>query len=1087
MELDQLFYSYPDQNDDNIQSILNSMEEFNELRTDPLPARPPPGGLFKYQLQGLRFMAQYDRMLGILGAGTGKTCYGIGAAENFRADMAASVATYITDYIKPTKTNIKTVYIITMSPTLVREIERQIICSCTAGKYYTEKIKKAETAKQQRRAARAEIKNYYSIHSIGKFSRDLVNYKGDEQKLIEKYSDSLFIFDEVHSIRNSPTEGADGLSINEISSTYAIMHRLFHIIERSKILLFTATPILDDYREFVPTMNLILPLDKQMKEQDDYLKWTVDDFAPYFNGYISYVRALPVGVDIEYIGDTITGNVESRDGSILTTSEGEARKYQTITYNSEMSKFQSISYLKNTLIKDSVHLSSRLAATFVFPDGSARDPSEKYIITKDNKKYFSDEFINNMNNKGGNLAEYSAKINELINILINDKRKSFVYYEFVAGAGIDSLSASLNTFQFEDTAGNVIQYEQLIPDNPVVVSPSQKPTYCATGTSESNNTILIDKKHRFAVIAGTVSGNIISNILQIFNSYENRYGEYLQFIIGSSETKTGINFSNVLDVHIISPPWNNASTYQAYSRAIRATSHSTLQEETGRNVTVRIYQHASLLDSAIAQSNGSNWTVDLDIYRNAELKEINNLYIFRMMKILSWDCLLNIARNIVTSRKDYSQECDYLKCQYRCYRQPQEIELLESEKQSYDVLYATEKIDEIKNWIIDQLKNKNQLTFNEIMSSGPWNNYSYVVRAASDLIDTVVLSPIGVIRYIVNDNDILYTQDILPSHHKTQPSESFYTNGLIGSISLPLSNIIKETLSIDVADWLNNMSSLISNIDKKEETVYAALDKLSFLERLAILEEVISRLLSGTGSDTENIIENRYIYYIMEIPDPTYRIQADIQKKNTLRIFAQAAEVDIPEDIPKIVLHTYYTTDNRGNKYNINQYLRSGPDIIRVYNQERWRSVSKEELPYYKEAITNYLENTYSDIFETDLYAYYIQDQKSLYIVDKLEKKESDEKRGSARVLGKKCTSFTIPSLYRHLRTLGYESPGETEEEENMEKIYTKLNNLKIDTDNLSNEDLQYYYNLSELNPSKSEICDILIDLFNEKQILIPA
>ena len=89
----------------------------------------------------------------------------------------------------------------------------------------------------------------------------------------------------------------------------------------------------------------------------------------------------------------------------------------------------------------------------------------------------------------------------------------------------------------------------------------------------------INKTFRYALLTGDTPDTVTRTILDTFNSYENRYGEYIKVLIGSRVSRVGINLANVLNVFIVNPSWNQSNTYQAISRAIRATSHVSLIEE----------------------------------------------------------------------------------------------------------------------------------------------------------------------------------------------------------------------------------------------------------------------------------------------------------------------------------------------------------------------------------------------------------------------------------------------------------------------------------------------------------------------------
>ena len=62
------------------------------------------------------------------------------------------------------------------------------------------------------------------------------------------------------------------------------------------------------------------------------------------------------------------------------------------------------------------------------------------------------------------------------------------------------------------------------------------------------------------------------------NTKENKNGEIVRVIMGSSAAAEGINFKNIKYVHIMEPYWNYGRLKQTIARARRNNSHIDLDE-----------------------------------------------------------------------------------------------------------------------------------------------------------------------------------------------------------------------------------------------------------------------------------------------------------------------------------------------------------------------------------------------------------------------------------------------------------------------------------------------------------------------------
>ena len=115
-----------------------------------------------------------------------------------------------------------------------------------------------------------------------------------------------------------------------------------------------------------------------------------------------------------------------------------------------------------------------------------------------------------------------------------------------------------------------------------------KEVFKALGYEVSPGVNLKRKQKRILLWTGKESKKEVYTALNVFNSPENKHGEYIKMIVGTSTIKEGISFKDIKDVHIVSPWWNHSRIEQVIARAIRFKSHD-------KGAIVNVYKHISLL------------------------------------------------------------------------------------------------------------------------------------------------------------------------------------------------------------------------------------------------------------------------------------------------------------------------------------------------------------------------------------------------------------------------------------------------------------------------------------------------------------
>lgn len=291
LQLVNLLDSYPSVYDRGFQEDLSAREEFRELASSVKEPRPERGKRFRHQEFFKRaLVGPINGILIMDETGTGKTCEVVGLTEYvFDQILALDSENVEFDDIDIRVANFKQVVIIA-GDKQKSEIRRQLVCNCTEGRYITEDVINAArntkspdpkmALRTQKKAVDRAISKFYFLTTYGKFS-NMVEDLTDEE-LIKMYSDTIFWIDEAHNLlvdQDDPSsyktkkaktftqknKEGDPFATKEKKKNptkekiYEQISRVFHITQRSKYILATATPMINDSSDLIVLMNFILP------------------------------------------------------------------------------------------------------------------------------------------------------------------------------------------------------------------------------------------------------------------------------------------------------------------------------------------------------------------------------------------------------------------------------------------------------------------------------------------------------------------------------------------------------------------------------------------------------------------------------------------------------------------------------------------------------------------------------------------------------------------------------------------------------------------------------------------------------------
>ena len=177
----------------------------------------------------------------------------------------------------------------------------------------------------------------------------------------------------------------------------------------------------------------------------------------------------------------------------------------------------------------------------------------------------------------------------------------------------------------------------------------------------SDTTDISIEKPRFIIWKGSTDSVKVRKYVNLFNEtrptnpemgiYNNNDGKRIKIIIGSRTIMEGVSFTNIKDVHILEPWWNESRIDQIIARSVRFNSHASLREE---ERFVNVFRHHAVMSSfpeenedlkeagrTITTLGLHKYSVDTYLRMIAENKRNTRRIFERLLKECSIDCELN--------------------------------------------------------------------------------------------------------------------------------------------------------------------------------------------------------------------------------------------------------------------------------------------------------------------------------------------------------------------------------------------------------------------------------------------------------------
>ena len=978
----------------NIEKIKSIEEEAEKLCNSEFELLP-------HQMFIKNFLSNYTPYNSLFlyhGLGTGKTCSAISIAEETREFLKLNG--YKERIIIVASRSVQTNFKLQLFDERKLKLEngKYSIDNC-AGNNFLKDINMLKSSVSREKVVKIVdniINSYYLFMGYIEFANliikksniDNVSFKAlnskEKNKLIKNklqkfFGNRLIIIDEIHNIRESSSDESSKLVAKQLSNLVKYVYNM-------KLVLMSATPMYNDYKEIIYIANLLNLNDKRSSiefsdvfNNDGTFVTDIENnevgkdlLKRKLNGYISYVkgdnpftfpyRILPSDYNkessitsIDYpLYDLKKNRIDDKiryfDLYLNNVNSYQEHVYNYIIYKTDFHSSTAFKYteLQKPLMALNIVYPNSMLESSSFNDFPKLNINSEDLIAKnglnsiltsssDKTKYnyrFIDESSENIFLKE-NIGKYSIKIKNILNAIENSEGVVIIYSQFIE-AGLIPMALALECNGYKKFGNNSLFTK-----------------------------VESDVKQQFNYIMITGDKLLTDNLkgeLKAITDTNNVNGNIIKVVLLSMAGSEGIDFKFIRQIHIMEPWYNINRMEQIIGRGIRNCSHKDL-ELVKRNC--KIFMHTSLLENKTIE------TVDMLLYRKAEIKAIQIGKITRLMKETSVDCILNIELNNYNSdvlekyNKSKLQQilsnnevieftigdrpqtalCDYMEtCKYNCNNQEQYSEIEDTNSKSYNESFLETNNTSIINKIKDLFLEKYFYTKIEILSF--LNNIkSYSIysinNALTELVENsnyIIKDKYGKIGKVINIDELYIFQPISNEYanssmySKIKPIE--YNND---NLTFKVPDSIKKP--IDKKMYANATIKIVDKFAVPNEDLYTTRQGNNNLIFSKLCEEYNNIMFNNTEYLKKFKSKNSHIKLLAEIIEKF----KNFKSKNNLFDFSDKIELELEID----------KTSKKINKKEVNKLIIQ--ILIDKFNFESHKSLIEYvfddsiEVPYVED------------------------------------------------------------------------------------------------------------------------------------------
>ena len=646
----------------------------------------------------LSFQTPYNSLLLYHGLGTGKTCSAITVSEEMRT------------YLK--QLGIAQRILVVASPNVQENFKLQLfderklklvdglwnLRACTGNKYLKEinpmnmkGLSKEKVIKQ----INSIIQNSYLFLGYIEFANYIVKKSDSDEddpkkrkaemvrKLKKHFSNRLVIIDEVHNIRIS-----DDKQDKRVAQE---LFKLVKYVDNLRLLLLSATPMYNSYKEIVWLLNVMNLNDQRSTIEindvfdkagnllikpdgtnvgEELLRRKATGYVSFVRGENPYTFPYRIFPSLFSIGNTfkqLTYPTKQLNGKaivqplehldvyvnvcgafqekgynyILSTIKEKAGKTKaglpsfenmdSFGYTVLQKPLQALNIIYPNKMLD---VAKPIIDTKILLGSEGLKRTMKYTETtnpptRKNFEYRNKDFGDFF--APDKIGQYSSKIKSITDNILNSDGIVLIYSQFIDGGAVPMALAleSLGFTRFGTKTSNLFK------------TPPHKPIDAKTFLTKDE----MENPDEFTPATYTmITGEKALSPDKVFDlknltDEDNKNGEKIKVVIISMTGSEGIDFKNLRQVHILEPWYNLSLIEQIIGRAVRTCSHKQLPFK-DRNVEIFLY--------GTIMTDTEEEAADLYIYRLAELKAVQIGRVSRILKESSVDCILNIDQTNFT-------------------------------------------------------------------------------------------------------------------------------------------------------------------------------------------------------------------------------------------------------------------------------------------------------------------------------------------------------------------------------------------------------------------------------------------------------
>lgn len=996
-QIEDFLEEYPTPYREDIQSEIARYYEMQEVITTKKDRKLEGSPFFTQQDLYQRTAYFSKKNLYVAEAGVGKTCSEIALREFLKNnDPWTTKAYFVTGNAQ------------------IEDFKKQVVYGCTAHLYETSKLHEHQTtesaSKGLAKAINSIVEKNFKVITHTNFYKEVYELVGnldakEGNRLIQEYYSSIyFFFDEIHFLKITDSTV---LKQRERFDHYWMLWRVCHLVNGSRITLSSATPHSNDIREFGHIVNIILPLDNQMKVDDNFytrhksihelnikygpsVNWDIievrgrnddleeaaqyytDIFKKYLSGMLIYISAADTGVEMSYIpveepnAKGVMKRIIDNYRRIGLVEDNEYKRLRVLTFVDGGIQMKAYDKYKNkrnggrTSVAQNVELQ---ILTAVVPESPGLEENWgkkafNHWFEQDKKKlswYTIREDVTDFNGVGlkeyysNNLLTLSPKYYYAMIGMTQGIGKCYAFFPGVEQVGgvYDfglALENGLTVTLLEPTEDKFTRFDYL---------QRQGRREIKNWTSVPSGQLAkhIDKAPRYAIISGKQTSKEFSNILDLYNHPDNMYGEYLKVLLVSKRGQTGVNFSSVRRVYSFYITHNPVDEYQAIMRARRATSHTKIIKDWKERFGYDFEVEVNLMIVIYPEGHpGGRDTEDNMIYNRTRSLDENRLIINRAIKKISITGLLTRDRNI--GDNEYDQECDYMRCDFEFVTDEERSTLYHN----FITLYSERLVKLEKKSLIRELQKKSYLSIPNYISSKGGDYISTIVchLAIAELCENKdeIYDKFGYLATVSENNGILYFNRGNVS--KNGFMIEYYNVNLIGIQRRTLRSLNRLRDYKTTGEFFNKLAMM-----NTEEEMSELISNTKVGELAIAYEKFIKDYYIGNNP----ILSRQQIdmfYSIIELDEGPGNVIRVPQPLNALNKVSSDPKNELPhnfeilssldKDNNIVFAHSVYTTEEKRTKSSQAQKSRMVEGTIRIFvvSEGEWRDANVYEAIVYR-------------------------------------------------------------------------------------------------------------------------------------------